>query len=118
MEGARSIEGLQPKPFQLGLVLAGAISAGAYTAGVLDFLFHALSDWEEHRNDPGVPQHRVVLKVVAGASAGAMTGALGAVALARGRKPRMFGPNYHEGCYPDRYPRRQRIECVLPSSLK
>ena len=28
--------------FQLGLVMAGAISAGAYTAGVMDFMIEAL----------------------------------------------------------------------------
>jgi len=49
----------ETKPFQLGLVLAGAISAGAYTAGVLDFLFQALSEWEKDRGKPGVPNHRV-----------------------------------------------------------
>ena len=31
----------QPKSFELGLVMAGAISAGAYTAGVVDFLLQA-----------------------------------------------------------------------------
>jgi hypothetical protein len=104
-----------PKTFQLGLALAGAISAGAYTAGVMDFLFQALSEWEANREKPGVPQHRVVLKVMAGASAGAITGALGAVGLARGLAPRSFGPDYGDTCYPDRYRRRQQIECVLPS---
>ena len=72
--------------FQIGLALAGAISAGAYTAGVLDFLFQALDEWEKLRGRADVPDHRVGLKVVAGASAGAITGALGAVALARGLK--------------------------------
>ena len=28
--------------FEIGLVLAGAVSAGAYTAGVIDFLLEAL----------------------------------------------------------------------------
>ena len=31
--------------FELGLVMAGAASAGAYTAGVIDFLFEALQAW-------------------------------------------------------------------------
>jgi hypothetical protein len=38
------------KPFQLGLVLAGAISAGAYTSGVLDFLFQR---WTSGRKRAG-----------------------------------------------------------------
>ena len=34
-------------PFEIGLVMAGAISAGAYTAGVVDFLIQALDEWEK-----------------------------------------------------------------------
>jgi predicted patatin/cPLA2 family phospholipase len=34
------------KTFEIGLVMAGAISAGSYTAGVIDFLIHALDAWE------------------------------------------------------------------------
>jgi predicted acylesterase/phospholipase RssA len=74
--------------FELGLALAGAVSAGAYTAGVLDFLFQALNEWEKARTEPATPGHRVELQVVAGASAGAITGALGVVALAHGMQPR------------------------------
>ena len=33
-------------PFEIGLVMAGAISAGTYTAGVIDFLIEALDEWE------------------------------------------------------------------------
>src|SRR6266849_2694773 len=107
--------GPRTKPFQLGLVLAGAISAGAYTAGVLDFLFQALAEWENERDKPGVPDHRVVLKVVAGASAGAIAGALGAIALARGLARREFTQEEIDDCYPDRHPMHQRFRCVLPS---
>ena len=32
--------------FEIGLVMGGAVSAGAYTAGVLDFLFETLDAWE------------------------------------------------------------------------
>jgi hypothetical protein len=31
--------------FRVGINMAGAISAGAYTAGVLDFLTEALDAW-------------------------------------------------------------------------
>lgn len=67
--------------FDIGLVQAGAISAGAYTAGVIDFLIEALDSWEAHRGENGIPRHRVRLKVISGASAGAMTAAITAVAL-------------------------------------
>lgn len=75
-------------PFEIGLVMAGAISAGAYTAGVIDFLIEALDEWEsakafarEHPDDPKArecPMHEVRLKVMAGASAGGMTAGLAA----------------------------------------
>jgi predicted acylesterase/phospholipase RssA len=70
--------------FQIGLTMSGAISAGAYTAGVLDFLIEALDAWEDARNGPDadtVPSHRVGIKVMSGASAGAITAAIGAIAL-------------------------------------
>lgn len=72
--------------FEIGLALAGAISAGAYTAGVIDFLAQALHEWESARSD-GAPRHRVRIRTIAGASAGAITGALGVVALKRGLHP-------------------------------
>ncbi len=101
--------------FEIGLALAGAISAGAYTAGVIDFLAQALQEWEKHRGH-GAPEHRVRIRTIAGASAGAITGALGIVALKRGIRPvplsddeidalRKSGVNPNE---------RQRIRCVLP----
>src|SRR5690606_35977013 len=64
--------------FELGLVMAGAVSAGAYTAGVADFLIEALDAWEAARaaGDPRAPAHRVRLSTISGASAGAMTAAL------------------------------------------
>ena len=38
---------MAPKPFRIGVNMAGAVSAGAYTAGVLDFLIEALDTWYE-----------------------------------------------------------------------
>jgi hypothetical protein len=101
--------------FQIGLALAGAISAGAYTAGVLDFLFQALDEWERQRGNRGIPDHRVGLKVVAGASAGAITGALGAVALARGLRPQAFTPEELHDSHREENVRYQTLRCVLPS---
>ncbi len=34
-----------PNTFELALVLGGTVSAGAYTAGALDFLIEALDSW-------------------------------------------------------------------------
>jgi len=69
-----------PPTFEVGLVLAGAVSGGAYQAGVLDFLLEALAAFHATH-----PPWRVRLRVVAGASAGAINGLLLAKSLARGR---------------------------------
>jgi hypothetical protein len=58
----------------LGLCLAGAVSAGAYTAGVIDFLLETLEEWESRRGQENVPSHRVIIPAIGGASAGGMTG--------------------------------------------
>lgn len=74
--------------FRIGITMAGAISAGAYSAGVLDFLLQALDEWQQAKErGEAVPDHQVVLTVISGASAGAMTGALALPALAEGFKP-------------------------------
>ncbi|WP_143959473.1 patatin-like phospholipase domain-containing protein [Litoribacter populi] len=60
----------------LGICMAGAVSAGAYTAGVMDYLLEALDKWEERKiSDPeNTPKHSVNIPVIGGASAGGMTG--------------------------------------------
>ncbi len=97
-ETSLDIPGMPPESglpeFRLGLAMAGAISAGAYTAGVADFLFQALSEWEaggtkalaDAVDDPAVaterqvysstPAHRVTLASLSGASAGGITSAI------------------------------------------
>ena len=78
--------------FDFGLVMAGAVSAGAYTAGVLDFIIEALDSWEKKKADQfrihgsntrawDIPGHNVRLRVMSGASAGAITAAIAAAAL-------------------------------------
>lgn len=73
--------------FEIGIVLAGAVSAGAYTAGVLDFLIEALDRWEAAKLGNiarfgsnfaawTVPPHAVRLTAVAGASAGSVCAAI------------------------------------------
>lgn len=67
--------------FYVGLCMAGAISAGAYTAGVMDYLIEALDDWERRKKEAGIPQHKVVVPVIGGASAGGMTAIVTASAM-------------------------------------
>ena len=70
------------KTFEVGLVMAGAVSAGAYTAGVMDFLLMALEDWYAAKQEgKNVPDHDVCIKVMTGASAGGMTTALTTVEM-------------------------------------
>ncbi|MDT8451047.1 MAG: patatin-like phospholipase family protein [Wenzhouxiangellaceae bacterium] len=77
---------------ELGLVMAGAVSAGAYTAGVVDFLIQALEEWQRAREagDDTAPPHEVRLRIISGASAGGMTAAMLA-GLAAGREHRPIG---------------------------
>jgi hypothetical protein len=71
-----------PNTFELALVLGGTVSAGAYTAGALDFLIEALDCWTEQReNDPAIPQHNVVLRVITGTSGGGVNAAIAARAF-------------------------------------
>lgn len=64
--------------------MAGAISAGAYTAGVLDFLTEALDSWEHaKRCGEPVPLHEVSIEVLSGASAGGMCAAIAALMVHR-----------------------------------
>lgn len=85
--------------FRIGIAMAGAVSAGAYTAGVIDYLLEALERWDraKARNrelgpdhpdyDPSVPMHDVVIDVIGGASAGGMTAAITSLALFEGIRP-------------------------------
>ena len=53
--------------YEIGLAMAGAISAGAYSAGVVDFLFQALHEWELAKHDnrkDSVPNHSVCVRAV------------------------------------------------------
>lgn len=71
-----------PRPvYEIGLVLSGAISAGAYSAGALDFLIEALDAYEtaKARPDWDGPTHDVRIPVMGGASAGGMTAAIAAL---------------------------------------
>ena len=65
--------------FHLGLTMAGAVSAGCYTAGVMDYIFEVLDLWERAKKgevdgiaDNLVPKNNVVIDAMGGASAGGM----------------------------------------------
>jgi hypothetical protein len=84
--------------FKIAINMAGAVSAGAYTAGVLDFLMEALEEWEKNKvlfrsylanssptgsvPDP-VPLHSISIEAFSGASSGGMCAAVAAVMIQR-----------------------------------
>jgi predicted acylesterase/phospholipase RssA len=68
-----------------------AVSAGAYTAGVTDYLIETLERWQQKKDEIKkkvesgesltseealVPMHDVIIEVLSGASAGGMTAAV------------------------------------------
>ena len=81
---------MNEKTFHIGLCMAGAVSAGAYTAGVMDYLVEALAEWEKRRGDQHIPSHKVVISVIGGASAGGMTGMVTAASVNYPKNPVRF----------------------------
>ncbi len=73
--------------FHIGVCMAGAVSAGAYTAGVMDYLLEALDNWERAKDLQkkgklaDIPTHNFLIEVLSGASAGGMTAAITAAAV-------------------------------------
>jgi len=69
---------LSEHTFELGLVLGGTVSAGAYTAGVLDMLMQALDSWTRAKEagDPAAPRHKVVISTIGGTSGGGINGGI------------------------------------------
>lgn len=91
----------QKETFHLGLTMAGAVSAGAYTGGVMDYLFEVLDKWEKAKKakEEGlekvtidgkeielkyVPEHNVVIDAMGGTSAGGMTTVMAALYAIKG----------------------------------
>jgi hypothetical protein len=68
--------------FEFALVLGGTVSAGAYTAGAIDFLIEALDCFCSARAAGRAPNHNVMLKLIAGTSGGGVNAAIAARALA------------------------------------
>src|SRR5512141_3093396 len=73
--------------FEIALSLGGTVSAGAYTAGVLDFLVEALDQWDAARSGGAIPQHRVKLRALSGTSGGGACAATLAKVLAHSFAP-------------------------------
>jgi hypothetical protein len=78
----------QVPTFHLALTMAGAASAGCYTAGVMDYLFEILDLWEQGKGGKHqqlashqhlVPMHQVVIDAMGGTSAGGMTTSMAAI---------------------------------------
>jgi hypothetical protein len=68
--------------FKLGINMAGAISDGAYSAGVLDFLTEALDAWEDAKSrGENVLRHDVSIEAFSGASASGRCAAISAILL-------------------------------------
>ena len=100
LEGGQPILSAPPpvRTFELALALAGAVSAGAYIAGVLDRFFEALDDWEARKasGEAGIPDWNVTLKVLSGSSAGGICSAIAALAASRDFPPATSSDNDRE----------------------
>lgn len=82
--------------YEIALVMAGAISAGAYTAGVVDYLLEALMHYQKVRKqfaeeNPNKSLHNVQIRVISGASAGGMVGSMLLNAMSDERYSPMYG---------------------------
>jgi predicted acylesterase/phospholipase RssA len=92
--------------YHIGISMAGAVSAGSYTAGVLTQLFETINKWYEYKqkgiafnapdgkpvtiNPAEMPLHEICLEALSGASAGGMCTALLAVCFAEGKFDRLY----------------------------
>lgn len=97
-----------PKTFEIGLTMAGAVSAGAYTAGVMDFFIEALDAYTQAKKQPGWdgPTHDVRIPIMSGASAGGMTSSICALHFFRSAFEHVW-PQDADKKTPDR--RRNRL---------
>lgn len=75
--------------FKIGLCMTGTISAGAYTAGVMDYLLEALEEWQKRKdhNEINSPSHQIEIVDMGGTSAGGMTAIIASAALEEELKP-------------------------------
>jgi hypothetical protein len=85
---------IPPDEFRLGLTMAGAISAGCYTGGAMDYLFELLEIWQQAKDGTSddfkskehlIPRHKVIIEAMGGASAGGMTTTIAALYALNGQ---------------------------------
>jgi hypothetical protein len=92
--------------YHIGLSMAGAVSAGSYTAGMLTQLFDTINKWYEYKakgiafktsngedvtiSPEEMPQHEICIEALSGASAGGMCTALLAICMAEGKFDRLY----------------------------
>lgn len=63
--------------YPISICMAGAVSAGTYSAGAMSVLVEALRLWESDEVDEKLlPKHRILIKGMTGASAGSVQAAL------------------------------------------
>lgn len=81
--------------FHMGLTMAGAASAGCYTAGTMDYLFEILDLWQKAKEGKlpdgwdksllqFIPKHKVIIDAMGGTSAGGMTTVMSAIYALKG----------------------------------
>ncbi len=90
------------KTFHIGITMAGAVSAGAFSVGFIDYLLEALELWEEQKKiirnklktgkeltdfEKKIPLHNVCIDALGGASAGGMVGVITALSTFSEMKP-------------------------------
>lgn len=63
------------KKIKLGLCMPGAVTSGAYTAGVINYILETLDLWEKHskESDTNLPPMYLELSAAGGTSAGGMS---------------------------------------------
>jgi hypothetical protein len=84
--------------FHLGITMAGAVSAGCYTGGAMDYLIEMLDFWYQQKENPSpelkglVPPHDVIIDAIGGASAGGMTSSMSIIELLKKERFPMNDP--------------------------
>lgn len=88
--------------FHVGITMAGAVSAGAFSAGFMDYLLEVMGLWEDYKEkikykihtgealsefEKKIPLHNVCIDAIGGASAGGMVGVLTALSTFSNSKP-------------------------------
>ena len=71
--------------FRMGIVLNGTVSAGAWSAGALDGSIEVVDAWAAAKaaGEPGIPDHRIRVEMLGGASGGGVCAAIFARAASR-----------------------------------